>query len=391
MSKYIYNNKLVLFLMILFFFKPICFQYYSSLVLVEDFFVLGKILAAVFFTTFSVLSIKKIKISFIKLNVAFFEVWLLFITLWKHEAVFRAFIDAVTIIVLVLFVWRGISKYPCQFIVAFYNVIIVLVFCQMISEIVYPSGMPADLYTNNKSNPLFFVTLDNGTSNIVCMGMLLTYLKQIILPTCGKKRVVAFYLPIIMCGATAYLSGSTTGIISYIFFLICLILVNNYSFEILDKRGFWISMYIVLFCAIMIPNTPIQTLAERLTGKTSYTGRTTLWMIAINKIKEAPLTGYGRWTVDYLQVWGGRFSSHNVVLEILLQGGLIALSSWIGCIISGYKMMSKNSSASLRKIIYSAISVLLIVLMMESKVHSPYLFSVLAIAYACENKNGLVE
>ena len=67
-------------------------------------------------------------------------------------------------------------------------------------------------------------------------------------------------------------------------------------------------------------------------------------------IQQEPLLGYGRTTNDYIEAWGGYYSSHNYVLEILLQGGVIALGFFIKIVLdainSQYEYVPKVGQAA---------------------------------------------
>ena len=82
--------------------------------------------------------------------------------------------------------------------------------------------------------------------------------------------------------------------------------------------------------------------------------RTNIWQMAMELIKKSPIIGYGwpRNESEYVIVnsLGYRFSAHNVLLEILLRGGLIALIiTIIYLCYAGKKIMSyrKNSILAL--------------------------------------------
>lgn len=55
-------------------------------------------------------------------------------------------------------------------------------------------------------------------------------------------------------------------------------------------------------------------------------GRLPLYQSALDFIEESPIVGYG--IFGYLKVYGGYYP-HNIVLEILLQGGVFYLTFWI--------------------------------------------------------------
>ena len=119
-----------------------------------------------------------------------------------------------------------------------------------------------------------------------------------------------------------------------------------------------------------------------MTGKEGFTGRSLLWSNSIQLIKKSPIIGYGMKNIGYLSVWGGYFSSHNIILEMLLQGGIIALILWISSLLDCFSCLKKIDNKMIKRILVSTIFVILIAFMMEAMVHSVYLFSVMALIKA---------
>ena len=88
-----------------------------------------------------------------------------------------------------------------------------------------------------------------------------------------------------------------------------------------------------------------------ITGKGTFTGRNLLWQSAIELIKMSPIYGYGRSELDYIEIWYGFFSSHNFILEMLLQGGVIALFLWFCTLLSSFKKMKYINQLMLKRIL----------------------------------------
>ena len=168
-------------IMILLFFKPICFQYFSNLLIIDNLFVYGKILVALIVSFDVFIRIyPRLKINYLTLSVFLFEFWIFVITIYNSGDIFRSLIDMVSIVVLVIMIQRFLSIDRIKTLFAIKCVLFSLTLFQLISILIFPYGLPADLYFNNGSNPLYFVTLDNGTSGLVCLTISLIYLIMII-------------------------------------------------------------------------------------------------------------------------------------------------------------------------------------------------------------------
>lgn len=383
MLKFLYKSKIILFIMLLVYFKPVCFQYFSSLNIIENFFVFAKILIAgivIFCYIFNLLFfLPKLKINYLFIIIFAFETWIFLVTLYKGNAVLRAFIDLVTIYSLVLLISSAMKEDINNFIITFSNMFLFLTVMQCLSIIVWPNGLPADLY-NNKANPLYFVTVDNGTASLIIIAMMLLMIKKNY--TTQKGNSYNEYIAIAICILTGVVSGSTTAILCSIFYLIYIYIMDLTHIKILENPWGVAGIYCLLFlCVVYSENSFVLNIINSLIGKEGFTGRTFLWENAIKLIQNSPVMGYGRLTNDYLNVWGGAYSSHNIILEILLQGGGIALSLWCIIMILVLKRFKYWKNIKEKRILIAAFIMMLIALMMEANVHSVYLFSIITIIY----------
>ena len=180
-----------------------------------------------------------------------------------------------------------------------------------------------------------------------------------------------------LCVLTAILSGSSTAIICVGILIIFINLLQNESLKIFERRNIWIGIYIAMLLIIFIEDNIFANIFFKITGKARFTGRSFLWSESLKLIRKSPIIGYGRISKGYLNVWNATYSSHNVVLEILLEGGIIALLIWISCLLNSLTLLKDIKEFKVRRVLLSTVFVILIALMMEATVHSIYLFSVM--------------
>lgn len=384
--KKIINNKIMMFIIILLFFKPICLQYFSNLSIIENLFVYGKILVAILIVFDTLLeSYPKVKVNPYLIMIFLFEFWIFGITLIKEGAIFRSFIDFITIFVLCLAIIKFIKGNKEKSILIIKRAFLTLVFFQLCSQILWPTGMPADLYYNNELNPLFFVTLDNGTTGLTCITLCVIFIsKNIVKQT--KKNIIINNLEVLLCIITAILSGSTTAMICTGLLFIYIVFSKLKFLKILDKWWIWLSIYILVNYLLISNNSLVSEIIYLITGKSGYTGRNYLWSTAISLINSSPLIGYGRLSLGYLEVWGGHYSSHNILLEMMLQGGWICFILWMGVIIYSMNHLKEIENYNTRRVLLGTVFMILIGLTMESNVHSEYLFLCLTIIYTFSKK-----
>ena len=380
----IYKNKCIVFLILISFFKPICLQYYSEMFYLEKFFIVLKIISAIAIFVESFEQIIKRGLIIQKKNPIFwvflYDFWILLITYLLKGDVNRAVIDLVSLVALTLFSTNLIQKFPSN-VTVFLRVFSVLLCFQLISELLFPNGMPADLYLNNASNPLFFCTLDNGTTGLTCLFVFLIEISDLIDENYIINKWTSVYFPKMIAILTAFFSGSSTAVICTLSLVVLLWLLKQEKMKLASKKSFWISLFVfIVYSVFSMENSLLYRFIIGLTGKSGFSGRYYLWGQAINMICESPFVGYGRLNRNYLSVWGGYFSSHNMILELLLQGGMVALFIFVLMMICYLKIIGKNNDMKIKKILFSTIFVVLTALMMEQSTQSVYLFTILGIS-----------
>lgn len=126
-------------------------------------------------------------------------------------------------------------------------------------------------------------------------------------------------------------SGSRTAFISYFFMMLVMILfyfINN-SFKekviAIIYGGSFIVILIPLFLKSSILMDRLLAAREGDLSKRDY-----IWSAYLDKIWESPVIGYGfsGFTEIGVNIFGYSSSPHNVIFEILLYGGLIALLAY---------------------------------------------------------------
>lgn len=379
--KKIFSNKWIVLFLLLPFFKPIFFQYYTKLSIIEYGYVVWKIIAAFLIALLCSIyiyrSIRFPKICFFALA---FEISILLSTIYNHGNINRAVIDLITIEAYTLIVFLGLKFNKYILISVHSSMMNMLMVINLVSIVIYPSGIPADLY-NNSENPLFFMTIDNGTALFIIFCSAMVLLNSQMKNKIGKLE----YLIIALCVVTAILTKSSTAIISILSFIFILSIELRTKMNLFSNWKRWGLLYGVVFIQIMFVkgNMFFSWIIGRLFNKTlSYTGRDLLWSRAYEMISKKPILGYGRIEGDYISIWGGFYSSHNFILELLLQGGVIAIIIFIYLVIQALKKLQKNRLNKITKVLWTALFITFVAMLMEANVHSVYLFGLLVFAYS---------
>lgn len=127
-------------------------------------------------------------------------------------------------------------------------------------------------------------------------------------------------------------SGSRLAFISYV--LMMFVLIAFYFMTNPGKRKVVALIYGGLFIFVLMPLFLSNTmLMDRLFAaeQGDLSGRDYIWDTYLYKIWQSPVIGYG--FSGFMEIgkntFGGYMSSHNVILEVLLYGGLIALIAYV--------------------------------------------------------------
>jgi O-antigen ligase len=273
----------------------------------------------------------------------------------------------------------------------------ILLLVNYIFVLIYPHGIPANLYLNNNLNPLYFLTIDNGLSIYILPFFMFMALNLIF----SKKRpgVVAVFM-MLMCLATLFQVDSVTGIIA------CVFLCFSIAFWVSSKRakhhkpGILLVLYCALFITIIVlnQNDIFSFIIQGILGRTAtFTGRTILWKESIQMISQSPLIGYGfpLNRSGHLAVWGAYFSSHDFILELLLDGGFFSLTLFLWTFSLAYKALSTNWENATSRLVFFTIYSFLIVFLMESFTNTFVFYGTLVMGFNIgdllrirENQNG---
>ncbi|MCI5648703.1 MAG: glycosyltransferase [Fusicatenibacter sp.] len=372
----------ILLFMIIPFFKPVCIQYISWLKVLEMLMIIWKMGAAFLIGILLIQELQaRSKIPGLIWLVSVFEFSIFFSTIIHQGYLQRALIDMVSMVAFVSLLFYGIKTNSERFLKLLCWILRIFLLADFCSMIIFPDGIPADLYFNNSENPLYFMTIDNGSALFLLFCMMVFAIEFD--RTKGKQfKLQLFFL--LCCPICAALSHSGTSIVVVGLFTILLIVIYHFG----DKFRFrWKEVCVVYsLVAIGVILAPQSTIIQIIMTKIFHysadlSGRSLLWSVAIAKIKHRILFGYGRAAQDYIPAWGGYFSSHNFWLELILQGGFVAMLLFAVCVSVCFSKSERHLQTRQGKAAAFAFLTMMISAMMESAVHSVYLFGAMTFLY----------
>lgn len=380
MKRYFDNPRIITILAIPFY-KPILFQYISELYIIENLYIYWKILAAGFILScLGIYSISNNRIPKMVFAISIFE-WIILLSTFVFDGdIGRALIDAISMVSYIAF-WVFSIKWSGRFTLRILkNIISILLIINFGSMVMFPNGIPADLYYNQE-NALYFMTTDNGSTLFLIFAVTILVLDG---QRNSKKGKYENRVLLCVCFLSALLSHSATAIITLTLFFIGLFLIAK-------CKQIWKEMpkvFLITNCLLLVYLFTLQDSAvmsfimtQILHRSSTFTGRYELWSTAWKMIENQPWIGYGRLSHDYIAAWGGYFSSHNMILEILLQGGVLALISFVALVNTIIQRMRLTFCDRLGVCIALAFTIIFLAVMMEAAVHSVYIFGIFMISY----------
>ena len=167
------------------------------------------------------------------------------------------------------------------------------------------------------------------------------------------KFLVKWLFFSLLCIVNALIIGSSTTLVVVFLMLIYpfirKILENTIFTKILPVICIHICLFIIIIFVREMFQSELDYIMNLLFGKdATFTGRIYIWRDALLKISQSPIIGYGRYAEQasllpsgYEYMWT---MSHNQILEIMMQGGVILLTVWVIMIVSMVRKIKRHNS-----------------------------------------------
>ena len=371
------DKKIVVFLLLIPFFKPESFQYIAPGI--DELYDYLRIADAVLIT---ILYVKRV---LLKRNIETFiyllsgyELILVISTVINNQNIKNAVINAILVIVFCMFIEMEIKDNYVNFITALYILLYVLVLINFVVLIYYPSGI-AQL--NYYYYPVNFWHIDNHMVNLLVFAVAIGLLYRNIENAIGQWTVSVL---IIICTLTTVILWSATGVVGFFAYILFLFLISNkpwqkYFHSFLVYGVTWgISILIVFMRIQTLFNNIIENVLKK---KVNLSGRTEMWDKAIILIKDNLLLGYGVPLNHGYVFWHYKFYyTHNGILEILIQGGIFALLLSGALYLVSARTLFQYRKNKVTGIVLGAIVALMITLWTEAYINEIEIYGLLMIS-----------
>lgn len=257
--------------------------------------------------------------------------------------------------------------------------------CFTILNLIQILFFSALLGLNNESLEIYLLAVNyNSLGGILIVGILSSYILMFV----NRKYSLKFWILIIISLITVLIVGSLTSIIGLLFVFIYALF---YKICIVRKCAFWgvivlilgILFSIIIFTGTGVESSDIIASFVTMTGKDlSFSGRTYIWKYALDKISDNPYWGVGYYQLsDWATCSIKAVHAHNILLDIVLCGGVCLLLVIVLCIIKTFKKIKHVIS----KHVYEGILFITLVylLMMQFEVYNYFILFVFFFIIYC--------
>lgn len=321
-------------------------------------------------------NMQQIKINGIMALFILYQLEILSVSIIKQGFSFGIF--TVTIATILIFIMLQSPAY--NFMLQAIGIIVILCSLLNIYSMLKSSASP---------NINYFIGGKNALSMFLLPGAFLIILKKL-----EKNEKVNWktFLQVIICLISVFMGLSGTGVVTTIIATVLMLINIRHTPPKWVYLAIIISFYIML---LLMSEKIFETdvwldFTETLGKDSTLTSRDVIWRIVKKIISENWIFGSGRGTeITYMNTWREYqviYEAHNLVLEILMEGGVVALTIYSLLIKKTVKFL--DLSIQKNSIIFIALCVVLINGLTESTVNNFFVTIILGIAcrYATEYK-----
>jgi len=272
-----------------------------------------------------------------------FYLFLVAATFFNRENVITAIKSVLPHVAFLLYADYMLTKYPRTFVKSFAGLMKVYIVVNLLMLIILPDGVGRFIPDYNylgANSRLSLLGLDNNYIKLFIPATVAIYF------SCENNRIQRNFYFLLMFGTLLYV-WSGTGVCCIAILMAYIFLLEN---TWIDRMIGYYRCFIVAVIAYAgtVSSGLIRTfssLIENVLGKSiTLSGRTFLWSQALKLIAQKPILGYGvlDGSLLYSPTNGHAYSAHNTALQILLQGGVLALVIFAAFILMAGMALKKS-------------------------------------------------
>lgn len=210
---------------------------------------------------------------------------------------------------------------------------------------------------------------------------------------CGNKKICRLYPLILICLLSVVIAGSATASVSLLCLLISIIVIKNPKLIRTESLVVFISI-LLFFATFVIPtfsflDIPIVTqITEGLGKDMTFSRRTTVWAYAVFQILHSPIFGYGVCNSEWYQfLLNGFLNPHNIVLHILMHGGIVGLIIFMILVIIGLRRILSVKNDYSRSVL-TLVSVIFLLMSQFEVYNNMFIYTYILFMYISKDYVG---
>lgn len=316
--------------------------------------------------------IKTHKLSQIIFFIILFFAYIVIITFIKKGDIYNILLTSIKSIGLCLLIDYGIKNNIKLFIKSIYILLLILIFINFLTLILFPKGMYVS-DTNYAGN--WFL----GYRNVHILFMFPTIIfSKINGYLDNRKSNLSNCILTLFCLLSLLLAGSSTSLLGVFCIFIYLIFENKFIVKKINIKSLNY-IFIILYISIVIlrmQDVFKYLIVNVLNRNLTFTNRIYIWDQVINYIKINPILGYG---VEYrnlrlLKTNPISYHAHNQILEIIYQSGFVGFAIFTLITIKSLKKLKVNSGDSLSKFLAFSMFIFFVMTITEAYSYDCFLY-----------------
>ncbi len=276
------------------------------------------------------------------------------------------------------------------------TILLLMLLIDVLTMILYPEGLYTSVHDYETYTNCWF--LGYKTNRLLYTLPLLLFDSYVVLRKNQKIRVFQYFIYALIVGDILY-SNATMGSMVVGIYIIGYLSLYSMKPDHLSKNIIYKGMlnykiygiaYAVVFVTVVIfqSNRFIQNIAATYFSKgIDFNNRFPIWTLSLDAFAKKPLLGYGMLSAsDYLRITGFAVNPHNMLLTILLTGGIIGLVLMVAYYLVSMRGAKPNRQNAM--LIFGVYLVLLLGITSSTLVYSPYVYAAISLMSLRDFKKG---
>ena len=318
------------------------------------------------------------------ISIIAFYVWLLIATFINHGEYSNVIYSMIPTIALILVLDVFLEKNGRITLLCVAIYCNTIVYLNTFLFLIKPEGLVQALSpTNQRERSIYFL----GVSNQIGPFIILSILSVGLYCYLYKKKRIFLWLAVAHGLISFVFFTSTTTLLGVGVYLLLLILLHRKNYDFIKFTSVFyfleISAIQILVVGFQVQKYFTYIIYNILHKDITFSTRTEIWEVAIEKIKTSLWIGFGGIESGrYIVMGTWKFNAHNIFLQILLFGGIVAIVLFMFLVFKSIRSIYLCESKSVKYFVFPSVFVLCL---MELAEVYPYIlnFLILYLIFYC--------